>query len=74
MPLYEYACPTCDDQFERLQPMSADMHTDCPECGTTSKRMLSLVAAPISLGDVMDASMSSMASGSACACGGACAC
>ena len=74
MPLYEYACPTCDDQFERLQPMSAEAHTDCPECGTTSKRVLSLVAAPISLSDVMGASMPMGASGASCACGGACAC
>jgi putative FmdB family regulatory protein len=73
MPLYEYACPTCDDQFERLEPMSAEKHTDCPECGTTSQRVLSLVAAPISLGEIMGDSMPSMASGAAC-CGGACAC
>ena len=33
MPTYEYACPDCNHQFERVQPITADPIKTCPECG-----------------------------------------
>lgn len=33
MPLYEYRCPSCGNQFEQLRRLSqADEPTDCPKC------------------------------------------
>ena len=32
MPLYLYQCDSCGMRFERLQRMSDDPLTDCPEC------------------------------------------
>ncbi|MFC2037733.1 FmdB family zinc ribbon protein [Chloroflexota bacterium] len=32
MPIYLYECDLCGVRFERLQRMSADPLTDCPEC------------------------------------------
>lgn len=38
MPIYEFRCPECGHQFDRLQRMDAD-NPPCPECGApdTSK-------------------------------------
>lgn len=34
MPLYEYRCVACDEEFEVLQPVGADgFELECPECG-----------------------------------------
>ena len=33
MPIYLYHCDLCGLRFERLQRMSDDPLTDCPECG-----------------------------------------
>ena len=33
MPIYEYGCEVCGHTFERLQKVSDDPITDCPECG-----------------------------------------
>ncbi len=32
MPIYEYVCGGCGHQLEKLQKMSADPITNCPEC------------------------------------------
>jgi putative FmdB family regulatory protein len=32
MPVYLYECDSCGVRFERLQRMSEDVLTDCPEC------------------------------------------
>lgn len=34
MPIYEYVCKKCDQQFEELVFSSAEKVT-CPQCGTT---------------------------------------
>lgn len=34
MPLYEYACATCKNDFEKLVRLS-DPVPPCPECGST---------------------------------------
>mgnify|MGYP003548720550 CR=1 FL=1 len=48
MPLYEYFCPPCNDQFEILRPVSQmDNPATCPSGHTTNNRVLSLFA-PVS--------------------------
>ena len=42
MPIYGYACKSCEHSFDALQKMSAPRLVDCPECGEPSlKKMLS---------------------------------
>lgn len=71
MPLYEYWCPECKSQFEKIRPMaSKDSEVKCPRCGSGVKRMLSVVAA-ISRSEEGYATNS----GGGCACGrGGCGC
>lgn len=38
MPIYEYRCESCGHELERLQKMSDDPLTDCPECDTSALR------------------------------------
>ncbi len=34
MPIYEYRCPKCGRQFDRLVPMGTDSKdVECPHCG-----------------------------------------
>lgn len=72
MPLYEYACASCDAQFERLQPMSAEHEADCPSCGASARRILSLFAAPVSVGAGAGPAPGGPLSGACC--GGGCGC
>ena len=32
MPIYEYQCRDCGEEFERLVPLSAQTPPDCPKC------------------------------------------
>jgi len=42
MPIYEYACKSCDHTLDALQKMSDDPLVDCPECGKPAlKRLIS---------------------------------
>ena len=42
MPIYAYACQSCEHQLDALQKMSDDPLVDCPECGAPAlKRLLS---------------------------------
>ena len=42
MPIYEYACGSCDHRLDALQKMSDEPLVECPECGeATLKRLLS---------------------------------
>jgi putative FmdB family regulatory protein len=42
MPIYEYACNSCQHTLDALQKMSDDRLVDCPECGKPElKRLLS---------------------------------
>ena len=45
MPIYEYACRSCEYQFETIQKASEPVLTDCPECGEASLRKL--LSAPV---------------------------
>lgn len=44
MPIYEYACKSCNHTLDALQKMSDDPLVDCPECGKASLRRL--ISAP----------------------------
>ena len=48
MPIYEYVCLDCDNQFDRLWPTVAsaqDQQPDCPACGSSAaRRTMSRVA------------------------------
>lgn len=42
MPIYEYVCRTCGNELEKLQKLSDEPLTVCPECGETAlKRKVS---------------------------------
>ena len=42
MPVYDYYCRTCDDEFALLQPMSRSAEpAACPACASSSERMIS---------------------------------
>ena len=47
MPLYEYRCGDCGHQFEALVPAGQADAEHCPDCGSETRRLLSLVAAPV---------------------------
>lgn len=76
MPLYEYFCPPCNNQFEVLRPASRmDDPATCPSGHTTNNRVLSLFA-PLPRGESAVATMPNpvaMGGGDAC-CGGGCSC
>ncbi len=40
MPLYEYACDTCDHLFEVRQRFSDEPVSTCPKCGAPVRRVL----------------------------------
>ncbi len=44
MPIYEYACKSCNHTLDALQKMSDDALVDCPECGKPALRRL--ISAP----------------------------
>lgn len=42
MPFYAYQCPDCDEQFDRMLPMSRfDEPQECPACGTVARKVIS---------------------------------
>ena len=42
VPIYEYACRSCEHRFETIQRASEEPLRDCPECGdATLKKLLS---------------------------------
>lgn len=71
MPIYEYACPACGQNFEKLLFRSKDP-VECPKCGTTEvKRRLSVFsvggsAASAPCGEFPAGGCGSMCSGGAC--------
>jgi putative FmdB family regulatory protein len=40
MPIYVYACDTCQSSFERKQKFSDEPVRTCPECGNEVRRVL----------------------------------
>ena len=49
MPVYEYVCEACENQYEMMQSLSAKAdETVCPKCNaTSSKRLMSAFASKI---------------------------
>ncbi|MDP6510526.1 MAG: zinc ribbon domain-containing protein [Dehalococcoidia bacterium] len=45
MPIYEYKCPQCDTNFEKMRSFSqSDAESPCPSCGTGGKKLVSVFA------------------------------
>ena len=40
MPIYEFECSRCEDQFEELMRLS-DPDPDCPACGAQVRKLIS---------------------------------
>lgn len=40
MPIYEYECVSCGDNFEKRQSFSDEPKADCPTCESTDTRRL----------------------------------
>jgi putative FmdB family regulatory protein len=40
MPIYEYACDSCHSTFERKQKFTDEPVRECPECGSSVRRVL----------------------------------
>jgi len=74
MPLYEYRCIACRQEFSSLLPMSrVDDAIPCPSCGAEDAERKLSVFAVIREGAVSVGGPAGV-SGGGCACGGACAC
>jgi putative FmdB family regulatory protein len=74
MPLYEYYCPPCGEQFEVLRPVSQmDQAATCPSGHTTNNRVLSLFA-PLPHGEEAPVMTMPMSGGGDSCCGGSCSC
>ena len=75
MPLYEYHCPSCNNKFEKLQPMSST-GAECPSCEQPAKRAISVFASISSGGPASDMGFNTMPppmGGGGCCGGGCCA-
>ncbi|KAF0219182.1 MAG: FmdB family regulatory [Geobacteraceae bacterium] len=44
MPVYEYRCNACSDQFEMRQKFSDDPVKECPKCGGEVAKLISSTA------------------------------
>jgi len=42
MPLYQYKCNYCGEEFERIKPISERETHDCPRCGQLAPKILSV--------------------------------
>ena len=72
MPIYEYLCATCENNFDKLQSMDSS-GADCPRCGQPARRAISLFSA-VTTGDGGElGSLAGMGGCHSCA-GGGCAC
>lgn len=41
MPTYEYRCPSCGHDFERVQKITSKSKPQCPKCGKRAQRRIS---------------------------------
>jgi putative FmdB family regulatory protein len=41
MPIYEYQCSSCGNQFELRQKFSDEPATECPKCGGPIQKLIS---------------------------------
>ncbi len=48
MPIYEYHCPNCNDDFELMRRMSdVDKPASCPRCGSQAEKLISAAASKV---------------------------
>jgi putative FmdB family regulatory protein len=47
MPVYEYQCNACGDQFELQQKLADPPVKACPKCGGEVKKVISAVASKV---------------------------
>lgn len=67
MPMYEFHCNKCNDNFEELA--SANETVPCPKCGSTDTERL-ISACRCMCGGAGDDGASSASHGSSCGCSG----
>ena len=54
MPIYEYECKKCGENFEVLQNINEDPLTECPSCGgKVEKHMSTVVVRPYGMGSFL---------------------
>ena len=41
MPLYEYTCDSCGEQFEELRSLSDEDEVPCPNCEKPARKLIS---------------------------------
>lgn len=41
MPTYDYLCPSCGEEFEEFQSITADPVAKCPKCSKPARRQIS---------------------------------
>src|SRR6266849_2353514 len=41
MPTYEYKCPKCGHEYEKIQKITDNARAKCPKCGTRGERVIS---------------------------------
>ena len=77
MPIYEYVCEDCKNNFEELVRGNDDP-TNCPACGSSAiRRKISMTASPHAADRscaARDAGLCSPENHAPCGCGCACAC
>ena len=44
MPMYEYRCEACGEEFEAIVRITEKDDVDCPECGAKAKKLVSAFA------------------------------
>lgn len=74
MPIYEFACSACANEFEELVSMSGASAVKCPSCGSkrTEKQLSSFQRVRVGKAD-LPAAVTAGGGGGGC-CGGGCGC
>lgn len=73
MPIFEYVCKKCKNQFEELV-FSQDEQAVCPSCGSTkTEKLISCCRSKMGGGPDMDASIGQASSAPSAPSGGGCA-
>ena len=76
MPIYEFACTACNNDFEELVSMSGSTAVKCPSCGSqrTEKLLSSFQRVRVGRGDLPAAVTAAAGAGGGGCCGGGCGC
>jgi putative FmdB family regulatory protein len=72
MPIYEYVCDECQEQFEKIV-LNKQQEIDCPKCGSKKATLQLSVFASAVGGNGPKSTPSSSGGGGGC-CGGGCSC